>query len=129
VGVLREYRDQEDCKTSGELWLQVQKSQEGIASTPSGLQYTVLQSGSPTSPPMAGSKGLCEIAYSAWRIDGIQVMEAERSAPVLCKPDHTMCWLWNWSYSGLSPAQTNRRFSIDSINSAQSLCKVNFSLS
>merc|ERR1712216_108000 len=45
VGVLREYRDKEDSKRSGELWLENNAAKSDVMVLPSGLQYSQLQIG------------------------------------------------------------------------------------
>jgi FKBP-type peptidyl-prolyl cis-trans isomerase FklB len=61
-----------NCGTNekGKAFLEENKNKEGVITLPSGLQYKVLQQGTGTSHPKAGTSCLCH--YEGTLIDGTE---------------------------------------------------------
>ncbi len=70
-----------DWKTQNELWLIENGKKEGVITTPTGLQYEVIQSGPSTGYPIRPDDyKMVTISYKGWLINGCNFDNAQSLA-------------------------------------------------
>merc|ERR1712194_76079 len=71
---------------AGKQWLADKEKEAGVVKLPSGLLYKVIESGSGTTKPLAGTP--IDANYTGFLIDGTKFDSSfDRGRPLSCKPN------------------------------------------
>ena len=74
---------------AGQQWLATKEKEDGVVKLPSGLMYKVIETGSGSTSPLAGTP--IDANYEGFLIDGTKFDSSfDRGKPLSCKPNQVV---------------------------------------